>query len=172
MTTLVNAPRIPIIASRRTQMASNYTPCRLAVIASVALMSGFVHAGTAAAQSPTRFATSCVAYGVAGQNSAECSVTVPAGKRFVIETGTVGGSHPSSQYVRVRLFFKVAGITQALDVPAGSQVLSNSWTWWSGALPGKVVADAGPIKLDYFRGSGTSGIPWFRVSLTGYLEDI
>jgi hypothetical protein len=153
-------------------MTSNYTSCRLAVIAGVALMTGFVHAGTAAAQSPTRFAKTCFAYGVAGANSGECAVTVPAGKRFVIESATVGGTHPSSQYVRVQLLFKVEGSSHLHYVPAGSQVLSNGWTWWSGALPGRLIADAGPITLQFYRGSGTSGAPWFRVSLTGYLEDM
>jgi hypothetical protein len=137
-----------------------------------AFLFSFAHAGAAAAQTTTPHAYSCIAYGAVGDHEGECTIPVPAGKRFVIESATVGGPLPATQYMRVQIFTKVHGLTIGHFVPAGYQNPNVNWLWWSGALPGKVVAEGPNVRLWFYRGSGTSNSPWLMLAVSGYLEDI
>jgi len=168
-------------------MRPNRSPLRAATLTAVAaFLFSFAHVSTAAAQArfttetpapPTRYVTSCTAQPQVGVSSATCGVTLPAGKRFIIESATVGGRHLSSQYVSVVIHTRVAGVTFKHYVPAGFQILSATSTYWSGALAGRIFAEPsdvqlGDITLNVVRGPESSGTPWFVMTLTGYLEDI
>ncbi len=153
-------------------MTPEYSLRRVAALAgAAALLSMFAHVGAAAAQTPTRLGRTCTAQATAGDTSAECTVTVPAGKRFVIQSATVGGGTVSAQWIQARIMAKVGGGNHMHNVVAGFQVVNNTYTWWSGAVPGTIYGEAGTITLSFSRG-GSSGTAWLRMTLTGYLEDM
>ena len=118
----------------------------------------------------------CTAQMQPGEWLAACNVYVPAGKRFVIESASAGGLHPSSQSIDVVIFTKSNGVYVEHAVPAGFQVLNGPSTRWSGALPGTIFAETGHIQLGIGRlndgdGSPYDGSPWIRMTLSGYFED-
>jgi hypothetical protein len=97
---------------------------------------------------------------------------VPEGKRFIIESATVGGIAPSTTWVKIFISTKVNGVYYVNYVPAGFQVLSNNYSWWSGALPGRIFGEPGFIRLQAERGPSVNGGGNLRMTLLGYLEDI
>jgi hypothetical protein len=143
-----------------------------ALTGAAAFLFSLAHVSPAAAQTSTRHTASCVANASPGNYTAECQMVVPSGKVFVIESASVTGYHPSIHYVQVLLATKAQNATRFHAIPAGFQVLSNSRTYWSGALPGTVYSDPGWIRLEIFRGPGSSGWMGFEVTLSGRLEDI
>jgi hypothetical protein len=155
---------------RRIEMKSNRSLLRVAAVTGVAaFLFSFAHVSPAAAQT-TRYARMCTAEVQAGASSANCTVPVPNGKRFVIETVSVGGHVPSAQYTRVDVWTWVNGLEMKYAVPAGSQVLSNAWSWWSGALSSTIFSE-GTVRLSFYRqGSNTSHS--MRLTVSGYLEDM
>jgi hypothetical protein len=151
---------------------------RVAALTSVAaFVFSFAYVTPAAAQAPMRIAKMCTAQIQPGEWIAYCNVNVPAGKRFVIESATAGGAHPSTQSVRVTIFTKAGNVTVEHTVPAGFQVLNGPSTRWGGALAGTIFAEPGIIQLGIGRlnngeASPYSGAPWIRMTLSGYLEDM
>jgi hypothetical protein len=148
-----------------------------ALTGAAAVVFSFAHVTPAAAQTRTRIARTCAAQMSPGSYLAHCNVTVPAGKRFVIESGTAVGIHPSTQSIQVSIFTKVGSESVQHAVPAGFQVLSGPRTYWSGNLAGSVFADPGIVQLAITRlnngtGSPYDGSPWIRMTLSGYLEDM
>lgn len=134
----------------------------------VAALFVFAHARTATAQT-VRYAKACIAEVQAGAAGGECTIPVPAGKRFVIETVAVGGYVPSGQYTKVDVWTWVAGVEMKYAIPAGFQVLTNGWNWWGGALMSTVFSE-GNTKLYVYR-QGASAAHTLRMTASGYLED-
>ena len=132
----------------------------------------FAHVSPAAAQTTTPRVDSCIVQLTPGVDEGQCTVNVPAGKRFVIETTTVGGSVPSSQYARVQVFTKVNGVTVGHFVPAGFYNPEQNFPFWAGALPGKIIAESPNVRLRLWRGASTSNNAWMHMTLSGYLEDM
>jgi hypothetical protein len=166
---------------RRIEMTPNRSLFHTATLTGAAFLLSFAHVSVATAQTgfateppepPTRYAASCTAQPQVGVSSAGCSVPVPAGKRFIIESATVGGRHLSSQYVSAAIFIRVAGAPMRHYVPAGFQILSNSSSYWSGAIAGTIFAESGDVSLSIVRGPELSGTPWFVMTVSGYLEDM
>lgn len=148
-----------------------------AITGAVAFLLSFAHVSTAAAQSPTRIAKTCTAQIQPGAWLAYCNVAVPAGKRFVIESATAGGAHPSTQSLSVSIFTKAGNVSVEHTVPAGFQVLGGPSTRWGGAIAGTIFAEPGNIQLGIGRLNNGSpspyeGSPWIRMTLAGYLEDM
>jgi hypothetical protein len=143
-----------------------------ALTGAMAFLFSLAHVSPVAAQTTTPYGDSCSAYATAGNIEGECTVPVPAGKRFVIESATVGGAVPGSQYARVQIFTKVGGRTLGHFVPAAFYNPNVSFPFWTGALPGKIVAEGPTVKLRYSRGSGTTGATWMWMVVSGYLEDL
>jgi hypothetical protein len=159
-------------------MTSNVSLFRTAALTgAAAFLFSFAHVAPAAAQARTRIAKTCTAQIEAGSHFAYCNVTVPAGKRFVIESATAVGIHPSNQSMTVSIFTKVGNGSVQHAVPGGFQVLSGPTTYWSGNLAGTIFGEPGPIQLSIGRlnngePSPYDGSPWIRMTLSGYLEDM
>jgi hypothetical protein len=155
-------------------MTLNRSLFRFAALTGVAaLLFSFAHVSPAAAQTSTRYAATCLGGPSAGQTSGECTVTVPAGKVFIIESATFGGLSLSTQYLDVRISTKYGNSTLYHTVPSGFQVRDvTTQTWWNGALPGPIFGEAGPIKLHVRRSPGTVFEAWIRMTLSGRLEDM
>ena len=160
-------------------MTTNRSLLRVAALTGVAaFLFSVAHVSPAAAQ--TTYHKTCIASASEGASAGECTVQLPVGKRFVIESATVAGGVESSQHTRVEIRTTLWGGTWAVHhVPAGFQVLSNSRSVWSGALPGRIFAEAignyapgaGSVRLYFYRGA-TTGWANLRMTLTGYLEDM
>ena len=149
------------------------SPFRVAAVAGVAAsLFSFAHVTPVAAQAPTRIVKTCSVQLEPGEVNGGCTVTVPAGKRFIIENASVGGTHPSSQWIRVSIYTMFAGASFEHVVPAGFQILSGTNTKWSGAMPGTMFSDPGNVQLHFGRGNDHEGRPWMRMTVSGYLEDI
>jgi hypothetical protein len=158
-------------------MTPHVSVFRIAALTGAAFLFSFAHASPAAAQTPTRFAKTCSVQLDPGSAHGYCNVYVPAGKRFVIESASAGGAHPSNQTMRVTILTKSGGVYVEHRIPAGFQVLSGPHTIWSGALPGTIFAEPGHIQLSIGRlnegdGSPRDDSPWIRMTLSGYLEDM
>jgi hypothetical protein len=137
-----------------------------------AFLLAFAHVSPAAAQTTTPRVGSCIIQLAAGVDEGECTVSVPSGKRFVIETATVGGSMSSSQYARVQIFTKVNGVTVGHFVPAGYYNPAHNFPFWVGALPGKIMTESPNVKLRFTRGASTTSSAWMYLTVSGYLEDM
>jgi hypothetical protein len=143
-----------------------------ALTGAAAFLLSFAHVGPAAAQTSTRFTATCTAILSPAEFMEQCNMIVPEGKVFVVESATVHGFHPSTQYVQVLLVTKVGYADRRHAVPAGFQVLSNtSRTMWGGAIPGTIFGE-GHIELDIYRGPSASGYASFEATLSGHLEDV
>jgi len=138
-------------------------------VASAVLLVGILGARAADAQ-VVRVHKSCAVDVPAGNYGGECLLgTVPAGKRFVIESVTARGSLPSAQTVSARLSTRV-GTSWALHyLQAAFLNLNNTWTEWSGSVPGVIYSDPGQVKFFVIRSSTTAAVS-FWVSVTGYYE--
>jgi hypothetical protein len=134
-----------------------------------AFLFSLAHVSPVAAQA-TRYAKDCSATFAVGASAADCTIAVPAGKRFVVETITVGGYVPSAQYTKVEVGATVDGLSLKYVVPAGFQVLDNGWSWWGGALTSTVFSDGGLRLWVYRQGSGLSCS--LRLTAVGHLEDL
>jgi hypothetical protein len=160
-------------------MRPKFSPNRVvALTGAVALLLSFAHVNLAAAQTIERYHKTCIAYAEAGASSAECEVSLPYNKRFVIESATFGGSVVSSQNNRVEVMTTLwGGVWATHYVPAGFLNLGNTRGWWSGALPGRIFAEApaqysgGHVRLRFAR-SSTADWGQIRMTVTGYLEDM
>ena len=139
-----------------------------ALSGAAACLLSFAHVTAAAAQTPTRFTATCTAILSPGEYLDTCSMAVPQGKVFVIESATVHGSLPSSQWVQVLLVTKEGYADRRHAVPAGFQVLSSAQSKWSGAIPGTIFGE-GWIELEIYRGGGSHAT--FTATLSGHLED-
>jgi hypothetical protein len=156
---------------RRIEMTSNRLPFRVAALTGVAaFLCSFAHVSPAAAQTPTRYVKTCSADLPAGAAWAECVVSIPDGKRFVIETVTVGGYVPSAQYTKVDIATEFDSHQFKYAIPAGFQVLSNGWSWWGGALTSTIVGEEW-VKLNVYR-QGAGNAHSLRLTVAGYLEDM
>jgi hypothetical protein len=154
-------------------MSTNRSLSRFAALTgAVAFLLSFAHGGPVAAQASTRYARYCSAVADPGVHNASCSIPVPAGKVFVIESATFGGLNTTGQLVQVRVQAKSDNITMWHSVPAGTQVVDNPQTWWSGALPGTIFAEPGSVVLYFYRGPDTAGQGYIRMTLSGHLEDL
>jgi hypothetical protein len=156
------------------EMAPNLAFYRVAALTgAAAFLLSFAHVTPAVAQTSTRYAATCIAGPYEGEGAGECTVNVPAGKVFIIESATFGGLVRSEQFLQVRVSTKRGNSTFYHTVPAGFLVRDAAiQTWWNGALPGTIFAEAGPIKLQVVRAPGTGGEAWIRMTLTGRLEDL
>jgi hypothetical protein len=141
---------------------------RIAVAAAVLLFA--CAAATPAHAQVERVHIDCVVDVPAGGYGGNCLLgTVPAGKRLVIESVTARGSIPSAQTVSARLSTRV-GATYALHyLQAAFLNLNNTWTEWTGSVPGVIYSDPGQVKLFIIRSSTTAAVS-FWVGVTGYYE--
>lgn len=151
---------------------------RAAILTGVAVfLFSFAHVTPAAAQDTTRYMTSCTAQAQVGQWGKSCTMTVPAGKVFIIESATVYGGFGEGQRVQVTLTVRFNGVNYTLAVPAASPMVDeNGWGIWTGAIPGPIFseggfADPGQIFFSWSRWGSASGQPTYRVTLSGRLED-
>ena len=99
-------------------------------------------------------------------------MAVPAGKRFVIESATVGGSTSSSQYIRLQVYTRVNGVTVGHFVPTAFYNPNHNYPFMTAALPGKIVAEGPNVRLYFSRGASTSNSAWMYLVVSGYLEDM
>jgi hypothetical protein len=154
-------------------MTPNRSLFRVAALAGVAaFLFSFASVSPAAAQTSTRHVATCVALATDGVSSAQCSVTVPAGKVFIVESATFGGFVSANQFLRVRLATKKGGETFLHYVPAGAFPEHNLNTdMWTGALPGTIFGEPGPMRLEIWR-TPHDNQAWIQVTLSGRLEDM
>ena len=68
-----------------------------ALTGAAAFLFSLAHVSPAAAQTTTPHQGGCIVELEAGVGQGECTIPVPAGKRFVIESATVGGVLSSTQ---------------------------------------------------------------------------
>jgi hypothetical protein len=143
-----------------------------ALTGAAAFLFSLAHVSPAAAQTSTRHIAMCTALVSPGATSAQCSVPVPSGKVFIVESATFGGYLLKDQFLQVRIATKKGGATFWHYVPAGAFLEHNLNTvMWAGALPGQFFGEPGSIKLEIWR-SPTDGQAWIQMTLTGRLEDL
>jgi hypothetical protein len=154
-------------------MTSNRSFCRVgALTAAAALLFSFADVRPAAAQTSARHVATCGALADPGEMTAQCTITVPAGKVFVVESATFGGNLLKNQFLQVRVATKKGGGTFWHYVPAGAFLEHDlNTTTWTGALPGSIFGEPGPIKLEIWR-TPHAGQAWIQMTLSGRLEDL
>ncbi len=153
-------------------MTLNRSLFRVAALTGVAaFLLTFAHVSPVAAQTSTRHAVHCSAVANSGVNNAECTINVPAGKVFIIESATFGGASRPGELPQVRMLTKKGGATISHTPLVGFQLLDHIQTWWSGAIPGTIFSEAGPLQLNIWRGPAV-GQTWIRMALSGRLEDM
>jgi hypothetical protein len=140
-----------------------------ALTGAAAFLFSFAHVSPAAAQT-TRHAQTCTANVETGATSAACTLYIPSGKRFVIETVSAGGVVPSTQRTRVEFWTWLDTRSLVYSVPAGFQVLDNVSSWWAGALTSTVFSEV-MVRLKVYR-SGSATAHDMRLTVAGYLEDM
>jgi hypothetical protein len=142
-----------------------------ALTCAAAFLFSLAHVSPAAAQATPRVYT-CAVELAEGEGDGSCTIAVPAGKRWVIESATVGGTVPSSQYARVQLYTRVNGATVGHYLPEGFYNTSHNHPFRVFALPGKIMAEGPHVRLRFSRGASTTSAAWMAVMLSGYLVDI
>ena len=143
-----------------------------AVAGAAAFLFSLAHVSPAAAQTTTPHQAFCMVELDGGISQGECTIAVPAGKRFVIESATAGGVMSSTQWARVQILTRINGNLLGHFVPAGFYDTNLNYPHWTGAMPGKLVAESPSLKLRFTRGSGTAGNAWMALTVSGYLEDM
>lgn len=100
------------------------------------------------------------------------SVTVPAGKRWVIESVSIEVSVPSGQPVLGATLQVVTGGTltyQHVPMVVQGTYSGNNYTYYSGAVPMRLYADASTsVTAEAFKGAG-SGSGTISAEVSGYL---
>jgi hypothetical protein len=131
----------------------------------------FADVRPAAFQAATRHAASCYLGFQDGDRSASCTVTVPPGKVFIIESATVGGASHPGQVFEAWVSTTMGSETLIHTVPMGFHVLNNLQRRWTGAIAGTFFGEPGPIRLMLSRDT-PEGLAWARMTLAGRLEDM
>jgi hypothetical protein len=159
-------------------MTSNVSLFRTAALTgAAAFLLSFAPASPAAAQDPSRYMTMCTAHAEVGQWGKSCTMTVPAGKVFIIESATVYGGFAEGQRLQVTLTVRFNGANYTHAVPAATPMVDeNGWGTWTGAIPGTIFSeggfsDPGQIFFNWSRWGSATGQPTYRVTLSGRLED-
>jgi len=154
-------------------MTSKHSFFRVAALSgAAAFLFSFAHVSPAAAQTTTPRQDGCVVALDPGVGHGECTIAVPAGKRFVIESATAGGVVPSSQWAQVQVFTKINTSWLGHFVAAGFYNPNLNYPFWTGAVPGKLVAEGPYVKLRFARGSSSTASAWMALTVSGYLEDM
>ena len=154
-------------------MPPNCSPFRVPALSGVAVfLFSLAHVSPAAAQATTPRVHTCAVELAEGVSDGSCTIAVPPGKRWVIESATVGGTVPSSQYARVQLYTRVNGVTVGHYVPEGFYNTNHNHPFRVFALPGKIMAESPHVRLRLTRGASTTSGAWMAVMLSGYLEDM
>jgi hypothetical protein len=147
-----------------------------ALTGAAAFLFSLAHVSPAAAQASTRYVTTCTAQAQSGDWGEDCTMTVPAGKVFIIESATVHGSISAAQRVMVTLVTRFMGENHIHAVVGGSPSTADTSTYWTGAIPGTIFSeghvDATRIVFRFTRNGSTTGRPYFRITLSGRLEDL
>jgi hypothetical protein len=143
-----------------------------ALTGAAAFLFALAHVSPAAAQTTTPRVHTCAVQLDEGVPEGSCTIAVPPGKRWVIESATVGGTVPSSQYARVQLYTKVNNVTVGHYLPEGFYNTNHNYPFRVFALPGKIMAESPHVRLRLTRGASTTGDAWMAVMLSGYLEDM
>ena len=147
-----------------------------ALTGAAAFLFSLAHVTPAAAQTSTRYVTTCTAQAQAGQWGKTCTMTVPAGKVFIIESATAHGSVPHGQRIVVDLQTKFQNSTRLHPFVAGLGNADEFATSWTGAIPGTIFSEGGysgtEITFHFSRWGSSAESPLFRVALSGRLEDM
>jgi hypothetical protein len=106
-----------------------------------------------------------------GDRSSSCTVTVPPGKVFIIESATVGGASQPGQVFEAWITTRVGRESLVYPVPMGFHVLKNLQRGWTGAIAGTFFGEPGAIGLMLSR-DVPGGVAWARMTLAGRLEDM
>lgn len=108
-----------------------------------------------------------------GQQGENKLVTLPAGKRLVIEDASARGFLPSGQTMLFSFFTVVNGESSPHYLAADQQATDASFSWFVASRQTRIYADALPGVLlraeRAFGGSPGAGRAFFTIS--GYLED-
>ena len=157
-------------------MILNQSFYRVATIAAAAFLLSFAYVRPAGAQTSTRHVATCTAVAQPANSAASCTMAVPAGKVFIIESATAYGGMQSGLRVKVTLITKFMNVNQVHAVVAGFPMGEETTTTWTGAIPGTIFSEGGfsgtLIEFGFYRWGAFTATSTFRVTLSGRLEDM
>lgn len=116
-------------------------------------------------------ATANIAPGDSGTNA---FVTIPSGKRLVIQYASAYGDAPSGQVLTFSVQTEIPGETNYTehDVPAAQQNANGGTEIFVAGSPVELYADSPQVLLRVDRNGATTGTVYASISISGYLVDL